>query len=69
MPGLKGRRKSGATSASRPACSEGLGVGHSSCAVVLPVTEVEALEIEVWLVAGRSEAGSMGSIFSRWLLN
>lgn len=69
MPGLKGRRKSGATSASRPACSEGLGVGHSYCADVLPVTEVETLEIEAWLVASRSEAGSMGPILSRWLLN
>lgn len=54
MPGLKGRRKSGATSASRPACYEGLAVGHSYCADVLPVTEVEALEIKAWLVASRS---------------
>lgn len=69
MPGLKGRRKSGASSASRPACCEGLGVGHSYCADVLPVTDVEALEVEAWLVASRSEADSMGSIFSRWLLN
>lgn len=49
----------------------GLGVGHTRAFVLLllPVTEVEALEIEAWLVASWSEAGSMGSIFSRWLLN
>lgn len=60
MPGLKGRRKSGATPASRLARYEGLGVGHSC--VLMAVVEVEGLEMEMWLVASWSEVGSMGPI-------
>lgn len=60
MPGLKGRRKSGATPASRLARYEGLGVGHSC--VLMAVVEVEGLEMEMWLVASWSEVDSMGLI-------
>lgn len=70
MPGLKGRRKSGAISASRPACYEGLVWGIAIVLLLLPITEVEALEVEARLVASRSEAGNMGSVhLSRWVFN
>lgn len=60
MPGLKGRRKSGATPASRLARYEGLGMGRSC--VLMAVVEVEGLEMEMCLVANWSEVGSMGPI-------
>lgn len=70
MPGLKGRRKSGAISASRPACYEGLVWGIAIVLLLLPITEVEALEVEARLVASRSEAGNMGLVhLSRWVFN
>lgn len=62
MPGLKGRRKSGATPASRLARYEGLGVGRSCVLMAVVEVEVEGLEMEMWLVANWSEVGSMGPI-------
>ncbi|GAB1297547.1 Pleckstrin homology domain-containing family G member 3 [Apodemus speciosus] len=57
MPGLKGRRKSGATSASRPACCEGLPTRH----LLRQLSERDPV-VSAARAAGMKHAGSAGAL-------